>query len=126
MPRAGAALKVREGGDELIAATARGMVGCNGNEKPRAAIAHDQKINFALQLVAHITQLELAESPISPTFDRLEQMTGDESARPGQRVGDARPVAHEPLRLFAQGLGNPVEPGAHTEAELQPDEQVQP
>src|ERR1700726_1427506 len=51
------------------------------DQKPGLAIAHDEKIHLAFELVAQVTQLGRPQSKIRPTRHRFEQMAGDKRLR---------------------------------------------
>src|SRR5579863_9354993 len=51
------------------------------DQKPGLAVAHDEKIHLAFELVAQVTQLERTQSKIRPSLHRFEQMAGDKRFR---------------------------------------------
>ena len=93
--RLGLLLEVSQGAAELLI----GLLGLD--QDPRFAIADDEEVDFAFLLVPQVAEPEFSQSQVRPTLDGLEQVAGDERLRPLALIGDAGPIAQEPLGLFA-------------------------
>lgn len=94
MRRFGARLKVPQRCREGRAA------GFDLDETPGLAIPHDEKVDFTFELVAQVSQLEVADAEIGPAFHRLQQMTRDKCFGFGAKFIDTGPVAQKPFRLL--------------------------
>ena len=96
------------------------------DQKPRAAIADHDEVDFPLFLVAEIRQVELPEAEVGPALDGLEQVASHERLGPFSDVTDQRPVAEVPLRFLPQTAGHIGEPRLECEPKIEARERFQP
>ena len=80
----------------------RGILRFHFDQEPWFAIAYNQEIHFALELVTQVAQFEFPKTHIGPSFYRFEQMTGHKSFCPLARIFDARPIAQEPFGFLVE------------------------
>lgn len=116
-------------GEALEMGQGRGKAAVGGfgfREKPGVPVVRNEEIDFAFLLVAQIEQLEGAESEVSPAFDGLEQVAGEEGFVSLSGVGDAGPVAEIPFRGFPEGGFDVAVPGADGESKIQGGQEGNP
>lgn len=108
---AGEALEEFEGGGWGTVAGGLGF-----DEEPGVAVAGDEEVDFALEFVAEVVEVEGAEAEVGPEVDGFEEVGGGEVFEAGAGVGDEAPVPEVDLGLLAQGLWDVAGPGPEGEA----------